>query len=143
MKILAIDFGDKKIGLAISDELGMVCTKLPVLFIQKERDKLDGTIFVIKDNRPERIVVGLPTGNDGGETKQTKIVRQFITDLLERIKSELSEMEIDVVTWDESFSSKNAEEGRSKKFKREKSDSEAARLVLQEYLDSPDGFLKK
>jgi RNase H-fold protein (predicted Holliday junction resolvase) len=42
------------------------------------------------------------------------------------------------VTWDETYTSQRAEKGKKKKYKKEQSDSEAARLLLQEYLDSPE-----
>lgn len=135
MKILAIDYGEKKIGLAHSDELGIVAAKLPVLFVKKAKDRIDGVVYVIKNINPQKLLIGMPTGLNGKESEQEKEVKDYIINLQKAIKKELKQ-DMEIITWDETYSSKQAEEGKSAKFRKTKSDSEAARIILQEYLDS-------
>jgi putative holliday junction resolvase len=137
-KVLAIDYGSRKIGLAISDELGMVTAKLPVLHIKRRQDAFDGLIYIIRETSPNLILVGIPYGQNGEETEQATIITGFI-DELKSIISEIDGIgEIPFKYWDESFSTQTAEMGKTRKFKKEKSDSEAARVFLQEFLDSPE-----
>jgi putative Holliday junction resolvase len=142
MKVLAIDYGERKTGLALSDELGVVTMRLPVLFTQKEAHKLEDLFHLAGDLRPNIILFGLPQMNVGYENPQEKIVKEFAAKFEQLLhqKQEILGYIPKIVFWDESFSSKNAELGKSKKYKAEKSDSEAARLFLQEFLDSPDGL---
>jgi len=135
-KTLAVDYGKKKFGLAISDELEMVTAKLPILWIKKQRDMIDGLRFIINETSPSTILFGIPYGEDGGETIQSKEVREFIQKFKDTLGSTFPNLIIK--TWDESFSTQRAEKGKSRKFKKEKADSEAARIFLQEYLDSPE-----
>lgn len=138
MKVLSVDYGKKKVGLAISDETGMVSAKLPVLRVNKERDKIDGLIFVINEMSPEMVLFGIPSDRNGEDTDQTIEIREFISNFQDELNKKIKGNKIIIKTWDESYSSKNAEKGKKKKYKRENSDSEAARLFLQEYLSSSD-----
>ncbi len=135
-KVLGVDYGDKKIGLAISDELGMVTAKLPVLHIHKKEDKIDGIFSIVRELSPSVILFGIPYGSDGKETVQSIKIRKFIEEIDSKLTKKLKKNKPIIKTWDESFSTKEAETGKSRKFKKEKADSEAARLFLQEYLNS-------
>lgn len=137
-KVLAVDYGTKKIGLAISDELGMVTAKLPVLHIRRKQDALDGIRYILHETTPELILIGMPYGSNGEENDQTKIVQEFVNELRNYLQKDPDFKSIEIKFWDESFSTQIAEQGKSRKFKREKSDSEAARIFLQEFLDSPE-----
>ncbi|MBP9758475.1 Holliday junction resolvase RuvX [Candidatus Dojkabacteria bacterium] len=146
MKVLAIDYGDKKTGLAISDEMGIVTTKLPVLFAQNEKHKIDGLIHVINEFKPDIVLFGVPSLSASVESLQEKIIREFSQKLKKELQKELTKefgesgYKPKFCYWDESFSSQIVEKGRTNKYISKKADSDAARIFLQEFLDSPDGL---
>lgn len=123
MIILSIDYGKRHIGLAISDEREIVAARLPSLTIKRPNDLIDGLKTLRKNIVFEKILFGLPAKGE---------MREEIEEIAEKIGTEL---DIAVEFWNEDYSSKNAEKGTSKKFKKEKAHSEAARIVLQEYLE--------
>ncbi|MBN1331573.1 Holliday junction resolvase RuvX [Candidatus Dojkabacteria bacterium] len=123
MIILSIDYGTRHVGLAISDEREIVAMRLPSLTIKRPNDLIEGLKALRKNIVFEKILLGLP---DKGEN------RGKIQEIAKTIQKEL---DIPVEFWNEDFSSKSAEKGTSKKFKKEKAHSEAARIFLQEYLE--------
>jgi len=127
MIILGIDHGQRKIGLAVSDETELIAAPLPVLLVKNYTEAVEGIKMVVENLKVGKIVLGLPTGWEGKDSPRTTEVRTFKQKLQKHVK-----LEIDF--WDESFSSKRAEKGARKR-KRANSDSEAARIILQEYLD--------
>ncbi|MBD3363534.1 Holliday junction resolvase RuvX [Candidatus Dojkabacteria bacterium] len=145
MKVLAVDYGEKKIGLAISDELGIASVKLPVLQVKHERDKMEGIFFAIREFDPQLLLFGVPSSSSGGDSKQAIDIKNFIEEFKKELHDNSEQRGIvnppNIQTWDESFSTQIAEKGKSRKFKKEKADSEAARIFLQEFLES--NFYKK
>lgn len=142
MKVLAVDYGEKKTGLAISDELGVVTTKLPVLFADKQALRLDGLKQIVIEFDPDIILFGVPLLNSHSDNPQVIRIKEFAELLkieLEKDATSLTSIP-KFVFWDESFSSQRAEEGRTRAYVNKKADSDAARLFLQEFLDSPDGL---
>jgi len=133
MRILGIDYGDRRIGLAISDRE----EKLASRFLTVENKSMKNTIkeiknIIIKEN-VEKIIVGLPVGLKM-ESEQTAKTRLFIKELKQKINPPIIEA-------NEVFTSKMAEENLlNAGIKREKIkeiiDQEAARIILQDYLDS-------
>jgi len=127
MITLGVDHGTAKIGLAISDELGMFAAPLPTLRVKTKKEAYEGVLFIAKDLKAEKIVVGVPSGWQDNDSPQTKKVKKFVKQL--QTKTNLM-----IDTWDESYSTQKAEKGARGR-KRANSDSEAARIILQEYLD--------
>jgi putative Holliday junction resolvase len=127
MKILAIDYGQKKFGIAISDETLLVSSALPTVFCKDENDGLTKIINLIQEKSPDTILLGIPSGWQNIDSPQTKIVRDF------KLALEKSS-QIPIIEWDESYSSKFSAKNLSGKQKKN-SDSYAAALILQEYLD--------
>ena len=124
MNILALDYGRKNIGLAWCQEaLGVV---LPYGKIINHKSKIKNFIDLIKKERIDLVVIGLPLGLDGKENENTKNVRAFG----EVLKSEVR---VPISYVDERFSSHAADrfgaEGASR-------DEKAAMVILQGYLDS-------
>lgn len=126
MKILGLDYGEAKVGLAIGDsETG---TALPYKIVKNSGwSNLLVEIKKICDaEKIERIVVGLPVNGQNGASAQMKRVGEFIEKL-----EEFSGLE--VTSQDERFSTRQARELINKK---RKDDDIAAMLILQNYLDS-------
>lgn len=131
-RILAIDYGDKKTGLAISDEN----EKLASRFLTVENKSSDNLIkeikkIIIKKNIA-KIILGIPIGFKG-ESAQTKNIKNFSAKLSENIK-------IPIIEINEIFTSKMAEENLRKTGVRGEEikkiiDQEAARIILQDYLN--------
>ncbi len=137
MRIMGLDYGDKTVGVAISDELQL--TAQPVETIRRERtDKLRRTLArieeLIAENDVQRIVVGLPKKMDNEEGERCRKSREF-GDKVERRTG------IEVVYQDERLTTAEAaavlEEGGVRKENRKiYIDKLAAALILQGYLDS-------
>ena len=135
MKILALDLGDKWVGTAIADPLGITCRPLQTLPV----DKLDDGLQAILEKEPiTTIVVGYPKTVSGGtHSAQTeKILAQ--KDVLASKFTTVGNRKITWVLWDERFSSKRAAavQGSAKgKEAKLRSHSIAASFILQNYLD--------
>ena len=133
MKILGLDVGEKRIGTAVSDFLGSMAFPRHTI----ERDDLEGVMDSIlslsEQEGVERIVVGLPWSLDGTLNAQGHRIQEFC-DILS------SRSSVPVETWDERFSSVEAEyllQQRKVKTSRDKGriDSVAAAIILQRWLD--------
>ncbi len=128
MKILSIDHGTKKIGLAVSDELGITARPLSVIYIKNKNQATDKIIDIIKSQNCQKVLIGIPFGYGGEDSLQTKIVKEFARDLKKNI-------DIEIVFWDESYSSKEAISNLCGRTRRD-IDSESAKIILLEYLNS-------
>ena len=132
-RILGLDIGEKRIGVSLSDPLGIMAGALTVIERKTDEAALKQIIDLARENEVERIVVGLPRSLDGSLGKQAQAVQSFVDLLKERT-------ELPVVTWDERLSTVAAErtllEIGMKRDKRKKHrDSLAASFILQGYLD--------
>ncbi|MBR1970516.1 MAG: Holliday junction resolvase RuvX [Clostridia bacterium] len=134
MKIMGLDYGEARIGVAVSDALGMIATPLDTI-CEKNRDiQLKKTIEVAKENRVEKIVVGYPKHMDGTIGHRAQYTEEFAKDLSKSLG-------IPYELWDERLSSTEAhrileEGGVSGKKRKTKVDKIAAVIILQGYLDS-------
>jgi len=117
-KILAIDYGQSKVGLALADAETKIALPLTVVSFNNLRSKIED---LIKSEEIDKIVVGLPLGLNGQETRQTNEVQAFIEDLR-------SKTNVEIVTEDERLSTALAK-------KQGKDDAVAAMYILQSYLD--------
>jgi putative Holliday junction resolvase len=134
MKILALDLGDKWVGSAISDPLGITCKPLKTVELDNLKSFLKDTL----STQPISIVVvGYPKTFSGTESDQTK----KIVKLKEELELEFSNVnftDIKWILWDERLSSKRALEIQSGKYDPEskrQNHSLAAAFILQNYLD--------
>ena len=156
MRILVIDYGKKRFGLAISDPLGFTAQGLPTLASQGRKSDLEKIASVVRENEVEKIVVGLPRKMDGTLGPAAKEVLAFVEELKEHLGPSDAEhpfldpesrdegqdaKRLEVITWDERLSTKRAERemisadlSRSKR-KRSR-DKVAAQLILQSFLDA-------
>ena len=134
MRILGLDFGTKRIGVAMSDELLLTAQGLDT--IQRKELKSDlGLIKEIVDSSGvSEVVVGLPLNMNGTYSEKTREAVLFVGELEKAIS-------VPVKTWDERLTSIQADramlEGDMSRAKRRKlSDKLAAQIILQSYLDS-------
>ncbi|MCL2150276.1 MAG: Holliday junction resolvase RuvX [Dehalococcoidia bacterium] len=137
MRILALDMGDRRIGVAVSDPTGLIAR--PLAFITRKSTPADIQAIAVlaREQDVGRIVVGLPLSLDGHLGPQTEKVRQIAT-LLATI------LAIPLDLYDERFSTVTAREyrlesGARKKKRRAPDDSMAAAVILQSYLDRARG----
>ena len=131
---MGLDIGEKRIGVALSDLMGIIASALTVIERTTDDTAIKQIIETARQNEVERIVIGLPRSLDGSLGKQAQTVQAFI----ELLKSHT---ELPVITWDERFSTVAAErtllEAGTKRDKRKKHrDAVAAAFILQGYLDS-------
>ena len=84
-RILAIDFGTKRIGLAVSDALGMTAQGLPTLQRTRVADDLAHVQTLVEEYSVERVLVGNPLGHAGGETAMSKLAAEFAEKLRRRL----------------------------------------------------------
>tara|TARA_B100001750_G_C15471922_1_gene580285 strand:+ start:71 stop:496 length:426 start_codon:yes stop_codon:yes gene_type:complete len=136
LRVLGLDHGESRIGVAVSDSLGMLAYPVPYIDIKDESDVFNEIISLIKEYQVSKIVVGLPISLDGLIGNQAKQVTYFTKCLSEYT-------DIPIVVIDERLSTKEAErkikEGGRRSIARGEVDSAAAAIVLQSYLDSQDG----
>lgn len=128
--ILGIDYGDKRIGLALSDPAESLARRFMTLANEGEGDAIGKIGKIIEEENVAKVVVGLPVGFSG-ESDQTRKVESFIGFLGDSVS-------IPVATMNEALTSKMALENlKSAGVKDIKAvlDQEAARIILQDYLD--------
>jgi putative Holliday junction resolvase len=128
-RILAIDYGTKRIGLAITDEDASYSLKLPLLHSEELDSNVQRILNLVIKNDIGRIVVGYPLSEEFGKTKMTELIDEFILSLEEKNPN------LKVIRWNETLTSKAAKVNlRNTKIKN--LDSEAARIILEEFLQS-------
>jgi putative Holliday junction resolvase len=134
-RILAVDFGLKRVGLAVSDPMQIIAQPLQTITYKSRQDLLNRLVAVVRENEIVQMVIGLPRHMDGSEGEMAKAVRRLIGQLSRPLT-------IPVMAWDERLSSVQAERalrelGVSYRDKnRGKVDRMAATFILQSYLDS-------
>jgi len=137
-RILAVDVGARRVGLAISDASRTLARPLETISVSSEADAVERVARRIgqldaEDEGIAAVVVGLPSSLDGSQTPQTQAVRAFIASLQTRTRTP-------IVTEDERLTSREAESRlavREKDWRKRKRqlDAVAASVFLQDYLD--------
>jgi putative Holliday junction resolvase len=131
LRILGIDHGEARIGLAISDEGERVARPLQILAHSSRAADAEAIVRLAIEHGVGKIIIGLPTDDEGQSGYQARKVQRWA----EALKSVTT---IPVEFWDESLSSRQASESQKQK-KRKSSrplDAEAAAFILQSYLDA-------
>lgn len=134
MRILGIDYGEKRIGLAVSDELEMTARGISVIVRKSKKTDLGAIAAAVSEYGVGSIVVGYPLRLDGSAGIQCEKVDRFIASLKEVIS-------VPVIAWDETLSTKEAEglmreAGVAPRKKRGMVDRIAAAFILQDYLNT-------
>ena len=133
MRILAIDYGEKRIGLAVSDEMEITARGISVIERKSKKADMEAIAAAISECGAGAVVVGYPLRLDGTAGIQCEKVDRFIASLKAAIP-------VPVIAWDETLSTKEAEElmreaGVKRKKKRGMVDRIAAAFILQDYLN--------
>ena len=132
MRILGIDHGDVRIGIAMSDETAFLAS--PLTTVQNGKTAVDEIVSIIMEYDVEKIVVGLPRNMNGTYGPATEKVRTFIEKLSEKT-------DVPIAEWDERLSTVSAhkdlrEAGLNGKQRKGVVDMAAARIILQNFLDA-------
>ena len=133
-RILSLDIGTKRTGVAISDELLCISQPLTAIHATNKRDWLQGVVELVEKEEVGQVLVGLPLNQDGEEGQDACRIREYIALLRERLQ-------LPVIEWDERFSTVQAERSLleadvSRKRRKQVIDKVAAAIILQSYLDS-------
>jgi putative Holliday junction resolvase len=133
-RILALDLGKKRIGLAMSDELGITAQGLPTLERRNKRMDFAALSTLVRENNIRQIVLGLPLRMSGEEGTQADWVRAFAEELK-------SYVDVPIAFRDERWTSKEAERvlmgsGVRQQDRKPAIDRLSAVILLQDFLDS-------
>jgi putative Holliday junction resolvase len=134
MRILALDIGARRVGVAVSDPLGWTAQGLPTLARESDAQLIEAVRGLVRELGVERVVIGLPKNMNGTLGPQAKKALAFA----DALRAALA---LPVETWDERLTTVAAERsmaegGLSRRKRRGAVDRVAAQLILQGFLDS-------
>lgn len=132
-KKMALDFGDVRIGIALSDMLGIIATGLESYTRKTLQEDIEHLVSIIDSNNVDTIVMGLPLNMDGTEGNRVEVTKDFANKLSEHTDAI-------IVYHDERLTSVEAEKiliqnNVSRQNRRKVIDKIAATIILQGYLD--------
>ena len=136
MRVMALDVGDKTIGVAVSDALLSTAQGRSTIQRKGLQQDIHALRQLVEDNEVYQIVVGQPLHMDGRESRQSQKVRVFADEIQKQLN-------VPVVFWDERLTSFEAEQqleemGLNWRKRQQHVDKVAAMIILQNYLDSRD-----
>ena len=123
MKVMALDFGNARTGVAVSDPTGVIARPLCVVERAASEDGLAELVRLVTDEHPEQVVVGHPLTLRGERGQQARITEDFAASLRERL-------EVPVILFDERFTTDLAQQTPSETAE----DARAAAHLLSSYL---------
>ena len=134
MRILALDLGERRVGVALSDPDGIMAQPLVQLEPRGRRDLVAAVVRLVEEHGAGRVLAGIPFLADGTRGEQARRAEAVVAALGEALK-------VPVVEWDERFSTQEAEQalreaGVKPRRRRERLDKAAAAVILQAYLDA-------
>lgn len=132
MRYMALDLGDRHIGIALSDTLGMIARPLTVIRRTSRINDFNRYKELITQHQVQAIIVGLPYNMDGSEGRQAQWVRDYMAEFAQMV-------DIPIHLWDERLTTQEASEimiqtGRQPS--KNEIDAVAAAVILQSYLDT-------
>jgi putative pre-16S rRNA nuclease len=133
-RVLGIDPGEVRVGVALSDDLGMLAHPLETINVSAGRDPCDRIAELVRERAVLAVVVGVPRNMDGSFGPAAEKARSLIEKLRARLACE-------VIPWDERLTTVSARRalrhaGRKEKNQRSVIDQVAAQILLQSWLDS-------
>jgi putative holliday junction resolvase len=134
MRILGIDHGTKRMGIAVSDELGVIAQPLEFIPAEPFAEFLERLKKIIQEKEVKQLIVGMPRNMDGSYGPAAMKVQEFVAMLKES-------MTMPVTLWDERLTTAQAnrflvQANVRREKRKEKVDQTAAAILLQSYLDS-------
>lgn len=134
MRILALDHGTVRVGVALSDELKMIASPRGYLAAEPVAELLKNLEKLVQEQEVEQVLVGMPRNMDGTYGEAAARVRSFVTALKEVLG-------VPIRTWDERLTTVSAARqlrsgGTRARDQRQKVDAASAAVLLQSYLDS-------
>jgi len=134
MRVLAIDHGSKRMGIAVSDELQLIAHPLEYIPAEPFADFLARLKDLLREREVDLVLVGMPRNMNGSYGPAALKVQDFVAALKNSIT-------VPIQTWDERLTSTQAnrfllEANVRRKQRKEKVDQTAAAILLQSYLDS-------
>jgi len=131
LKIIAIDYGTKRVGIAVGDtDLGIA---VPQGVLKNDDKLIDKIEEIVRSKGARKVVVGFPLTPSGREGERAKLVREFTETLSKRLK------DVDIELWDERYSTLEAHnrlKALPPKKRKDVLDSVSAQIILEEYLHS-------
>jgi putative Holliday junction resolvase len=124
LRVVALDYGAARCGVAVSDPTGTLATPLAPVLKPGSKNGLRRIAEIVRDTGAERVVVGLPLSLRGGDSAQTRATRQFA----DRLQAALA---VPVELYDERFTTSLAEQAGGTA----SLDSRAAAVLLDEWLN--------
>jgi len=134
MRVLGIDYGTVRLGVAVSDELGMIATGRESITVRSMTDAVARAAEAVKTYEATRVVVGLPLHMDGNSSPMSEAARAFAAKLGD-------EVHLPIEMWDERLTSQEAERvlieaDVSRRKRKRVIDKMAAQAILQSWLDA-------
>ncbi len=138
MRYLALDVGDRRVGVAVSDETGLIATPLTVIHRKSKAEDFAKIARLVQEQRVGGLVIGQPLNADGSAGPQAARVERYALALVQDLCDE--GLEVTVTFWDEYLSTQRAQQamiaaGRRSRERRMQIDAAAAAVILQDYLD--------
>ena len=131
MRVLALDYGSARCGVAVSDPTGVLATPLEPVLEPAGRKGMGKLLALVREIEAERVIVGLPLSLSGGDSAQTQEARAFASVLEKRLNG------VPVELYDERFTTRLAQRdgGDGTQRPRTSEDSRAAAHLLSSWLD--------
>lgn len=138
MKLLALDLGERRIGVAVSDPMGLIATPLAVIHRTSKAADFRQVADLVREQQAAGLVIGHPLNADGSAGPQALRAERYAAEMEEALRRQ--GLDLPLILWDEHGSTQRAQEtmiaaGRGARNRRERIDAVAAAIILQEYLD--------
>jgi putative Holliday junction resolvase len=139
MRVMALDVGHKRIGVALSDPGQVLASSLQVIERKGQQRDLATVVQLVREHEVGKIIIGYPRSLNGTVGQQAKFVERYVAVLEKKLVD--ASLDVPVVLWDERLSTVAAdrlmaEAGRKARERRERIDAVAAAVILQDYLDA-------
>ena len=138
MRYLALDVGDRRVGVAVSDKMGLIATPLTVVHRKSKVEDFAKVARLMREQDASVLVIGQPLNADGSVGPQAARIERYAHALMKALSKE--GLEVTMIFWDEYLSTQRAQQamisaGLRSKDRRMQIDAAAAAVILQDYLD--------
>lgn len=133
MRIIGIDFGEKRIGVAAADDRMRIA--IPVATVDAGNDPVEAIVRIAVEERADELVIGLPLSLTGAEGPQAQVIRDAVAALQTRLAIPIHLQDERLTTRQASHTTGRSQKNRGKPEKRDNRDAVAAAILLQAYID--------